>query len=58
MKTHVLERDEGTLVRDRIEYAVVGGSIINRLLVKPDLDRIFSYRHAKLEEIFPPPAEK
>jgi hypothetical protein len=37
---------------------VVGGSIINRLLVKPDLYRIFSYRHAKLEEIFPPPAEK
>ena len=54
MKTHVLERDEGTLVRDRIEYAVWGGSLINRLLVRPDLDRIFSYRFEKLEELFPP----
>ena len=53
-----VEGDGGTLVRDKVEYAVVGGSIINRLLVKPDLDRIFSYRHAKLEEIFPPPAVK
>ena len=49
-----LEQDEGTLVRDRVEYAVWGGSIINRLLVRPDLDRIFSYRFEKLEELFPP----
>ena len=49
-----LERDEGTLVRDRIEYAVWGGSLINRLLIRPDLDRIFSYRFENLEELFPP----
>ena len=49
-----LEQDEGTLVRDRVEYAVWGGSLINRLLVRPDLDRIFSYRFEKLEELFPP----
>ncbi|MEC8896259.1 MAG: SRPBCC family protein [Planctomycetota bacterium] len=49
-----LEQDEGTLVRDRVEYAVWGGSLINRLLVRPDLERIFSYRFEKLEELFPP----
>tara|TARA_B100000809_G_scaffold255242_1_gene293496 strand:+ start:256 stop:690 length:435 start_codon:yes stop_codon:yes gene_type:complete len=49
-----LEQDEGILVRDRVEYAVWGGSIINRLLVRPDLDRIFSYRFEKREELFPP----
>tara|TARA_B100000953_G_C17922600_1_gene391234 strand:- start:535 stop:729 length:195 start_codon:yes stop_codon:yes gene_type:complete len=42
------------LVRDRVEYAVWGGSLINRLLVRPDLDRIFSYRFEKREELFPP----
>jgi glutamine phosphoribosylpyrophosphate amidotransferase len=43
------------LARDRIEYAVLGGAIINRLLVKRDVEKIFSYRHHRLKEIFPPP---
>jgi ligand-binding SRPBCC domain-containing protein len=49
-----LARDNGTVVRDRVRYAVPGGSLVNRFLVRPDLDRIFSYRQRKLVEIFGP----
>jgi len=49
-----VEHDGGTLARDRVEYAVLGGSIINRMLVRRDLEKIFDYRHQRLEEIFPP----
>jgi ligand-binding SRPBCC domain-containing protein len=53
--THEFEpRDGGTLVRDRVRYAlplgplgdVVGGAFVTR-----DLDRIFAYRRAKLREL-------
>jgi len=47
------ERDGGTLVRDKVEYAVLGGCLINRLLVAPDLSRIFDYRTATLKKLFP-----
>jgi hypothetical protein len=40
------------LAVDDVEYAVHGGPLVNRLLVAPDLKRIFEYRHHKLEEIF------
>ncbi len=46
------ERDGGTLVGDNVEYAVSGGALVQRLLVKPHLERIFRYRHRMLEEIF------
>ena len=46
------EKEGGTLARDNIRYAVPGGAIVNRLLVRPDLNRIFDYRYAKLREIF------
>ncbi len=42
---------EGTIVRDRVRYAVLGGRIVNRLLVRSDLDRIFVYRREKLLEL-------
>jgi ligand-binding SRPBCC domain-containing protein len=48
------ERDNGTLVGDNVEYAVPGGSIVQQFLVAPDLERIFSYRHMVLEELFNP----
>jgi ligand-binding SRPBCC domain-containing protein len=44
----------GTLVGDNVEYAVPGGTIVQRLLVAPDIARIFAYRHKILEEIFMP----
>jgi ligand-binding SRPBCC domain-containing protein len=49
------ERENGTLVRDRVEYAVHGWifeSLVDRFLVRPDLERIFHYRRTKLQEIF------
>ena len=42
----------GTLVGDNVEYAVLGGTIVQKLLVAPDLARIFAYRHKILEELF------
>jgi len=52
---HTFEkRDNGTVVGDNVEYAVPGGSIVQKLLVAPDLERIFSYRHKVLEELFNP----
>lgn len=47
-----VERDGGTAVRDRVEYAVPGGDLIQRLLVAPDLEKIFAYRQRRLQEIF------
>jgi len=48
------ERDNGTVVGDNVEYAVPGGSIVQKLLVAPDIERIFNYRHKILEELFNP----
>lgn len=44
--------DGGTWVRDRIDYAIWGGAFVQRLLVAPDLERIFDYRHKRLLELF------
>ncbi|MCY4578751.1 MAG: SRPBCC family protein [Chloroflexi bacterium] len=45
-------QDGGTLARDIVQYAVLGGSIIQRLFVAPELRRIFDYRNATLENYF------
>jgi ligand-binding SRPBCC domain-containing protein len=46
------EQDGLTLAEDRVQYAVPGGAWINRLLVAPDLARVFQYRREKLAELF------
>ena len=49
------ERDGGTLVRDRVDYAVPGGPLeplLHRLLVGPDVAAILAYRQEKLRERF------
>jgi ligand-binding SRPBCC domain-containing protein len=46
------ERDGVTLVRDRVRYAVPGGEWIHRLLVRPDVERIFRFRHDRLRALF------
>ncbi len=43
---------EGTIAEDKVEYAVLGGSLVNRFFVAPDLERIFAYRRQRLVEIF------
>lgn len=47
------ERDGGTLCRDHVVYAVPGGRIINWLLVRRDVERIFTYRQTVLRRQFP-----
>jgi ligand-binding SRPBCC domain-containing protein len=46
------ETEDGVVVNDSIEYAVWGGGLIEKLFVRPDLERIFAYRSEQLDEIF------
>ena len=46
------EHPKGTLVVDRVEYAVPGGWLMNRVFVRRDLERIFRFRQEKMIEIF------
>ena len=47
------ERPDGTLVTDHVDYAVIGGALVNRLFFARELRRIFDYRKARLKELFP-----
>lgn len=50
---HVFEETEsGTVCRDHVRYAVPGGALVHRLLVKRDVERIFAYRRMALERQF------
>ena len=50
--THTFdETDQGTMVMDHVEYAVLGGQIVDKLFVRPDLQKIFEYRFKRLQEI-------
>jgi len=42
----------GTMCRDIVDYAVPGGSVVNKLFVQPELLRIFAYRQQKLRALF------
>ena len=42
---------DGTLVRDEVDYAVLGGGLVQKLFVAPDIEKIFAYRSAKLQEL-------
>lgn len=46
------EEKGGTRVEDNVEYSVFGGALVNRLFVKPDLERIFNYRGEAMRKIF------
>ena len=46
------EKDGGTLCFDRVEYAVPGGALINWLLVRRDVEKIFLYRAGALKKHF------
>jgi ligand-binding SRPBCC domain-containing protein len=53
---HTFEpRDGGTLMRDRVEYAVPGwllAPLLARLVVARDVERIFAYRRDRMRELF------
>jgi ligand-binding SRPBCC domain-containing protein len=45
----------GTILRDRVEYAVPGwivAALLARFVVAPDVERIFAFRRAKIQELF------
>lgn len=46
------ESNGGTQVSDHVDYAVWGGSLVNALLVAPDVRTIFDYRTHVLENMF------
>ena len=49
---HLFEEvDGGTRVIDRVDYAMVGGALIDMLFVRRDLDRIFAYRQQRILEL-------
>ena len=47
-----LEQNGGTLCQDRVEYAVPGGALVNRLFVRGDVETIFKYRAVALKRHF------
>jgi ligand-binding SRPBCC domain-containing protein len=52
--THRFAADgDATLVEDEVEYAVLGGPLVDRLFVRRDLDRIFAFRREALRALFP-----
>jgi len=46
------EKHGGTQCQDRVEYAVPGGALVNRLWVRRDVEKIFAYRAAALQKHF------
>ena len=42
---------DGTLVRDEVDYAILGGGLVQKLFVAPDIEKIFAYRTTKLKEL-------
>ncbi len=44
-------RENGTLARDLVRYAVPGGRMFDWLFVRRDVQRIFAFRREKLREI-------
>jgi len=47
-----LERDGGTMISDRVRYAVLFAPIVHRWLVRPDIERIFDFRTRKMRALF------
>jgi len=45
------EKDGGTLCSDRVEYAVPGGWLVDKLFVRRDVEKIFAYRQERIEEL-------
>ncbi len=50
--THVFEeRDGGTVCSDRVRYRPRGGTLINWLFVRRDVERIFAFRQQRMREL-------
>ncbi|HVF70831.1 MAG TPA: SRPBCC family protein [Chthoniobacterales bacterium] len=46
------EREGGTMVRDRVEYAVLFDFLVHELFVRRDVEKIFAYRTENLRKRF------
>ena len=46
------KQDGGTLAGDRVAYAVWGGALANKLVIRRDVERIFDYRKQTLTAMF------
>ena len=46
------ERDNGTLCIDDVRYRPRGGTLMNWLFVRRDVEKIFQYRRKRLGELF------
>ncbi len=56
---HTFEMDgDTTLARDVVRYDHIGGKLVNRLMVGPDVSRIFAFREQVLQEIFASPEKE
>jgi ligand-binding SRPBCC domain-containing protein len=50
---HIFEsQDNGTMCRDHVRYAVLGGSLVDRLFVRRDIEKIFKFRRERLLTLF------
>jgi ligand-binding SRPBCC domain-containing protein len=47
-----VERDGTTETTDHVRYAVWGGTLVDRLVVRRDVTRIFGYREHRLAQLF------
>jgi ligand-binding SRPBCC domain-containing protein len=51
--THTFTAAEGgTVVEDTVRYQPIGGSLVHRLFVRRDLERIFTYRQQRILDVF------
>ena len=48
------EHNGGTLVKDKVRYAVWGGWLVEKLFIRRDVENIFAFRERKLTERFAP----
>lgn len=46
-----VEKNGGTSMTDRVEYAAPGGRLVHRLIVDRDVERIFAYRRKTLDTL-------
>jgi ligand-binding SRPBCC domain-containing protein len=44
--------DGGTELYDHVRYRVPGGTLVERVMVRPLLDEIFDFRRARIAELF------
>jgi ligand-binding SRPBCC domain-containing protein len=51
------ETGDGTLCTDFVRYSVFGGALVNWLLVRRDVEKIFEFRTGQLRKLFGASAE-